>query len=190
MINTELLKIHMNRNGIQSFEELAAEIGHDVEDVNEWIQERDAPTSFAEDAARRLGIPLDQWKAVFFSRPTPQLSVASEYSLSIPELDENEILANYDPESLSGAYNTIDALLIAWQMTRSYPGEYPESLKEAIEDAKPSISGAYAEEVVTAIEDAATMHGFALGVQFALAASAKDGAIWAMLRPERKAAKQ
>lgn len=80
MINTELLKIHMKQNGIESFEDLATEIGYDADIVNEWIQEKDAPVGFAEATAKRLGIPVTQLEEIFFAQPHQEEAAKSKRS--------------------------------------------------------------------------------------------------------------
>lgn len=185
MINIKLLKDYMTKNATATFEDLADEIGVEAATVKGYIAAGDMPISIAERIALTLEIPVSEWSNVFLADPMAQHMATSDYSCRIQTLAEDEILESFDRESLAGAHNVLDELLVAWQLTASYSNDTPEHLKKAVAAAEAAIpEDAFPEELVANVEDAAVMHGFALGVQFAAAAAKSGGAVWALLRQE------
>lgn len=185
MINIKLLKDYMTKNATATFEDLADEIGVEAATVKGYIAAGDMPISIAERIALTLEIPASEWSNVFLADPMAQHMAPSDYSCRIQTLAEDDILESFDRESLAGAHNVLDELLVAWQLTDSYSNDTPEHLKKAVAAAEAAIpEDAFPEELVANVEDAAVMHGFALGVQFAAAAAKSGGAVWALLRQE------
>ena len=185
MINVKLLKEYMNRNETSTFTDLAEEVGTDPAELRAFIAAADMPLSLAERIATVLEIPSAEWPTVFFADPAALQLGASDYSSRIPPLAEAEILDRFQSEALAGEHNALDELLVAWQFSRSYPDATPAHLKQAEEIAAAAMQvGADAEAAVAGLEDAATMYGFALGVQFAVMAMKSSGAIWSVLRHE------
>lgn len=181
MINVKMLKEYMNKNEIGTFDELADELGTDRTELRAFIVSADMPISLCETIAKHLGIPSEKWGEVFFANPSAISLAPSIYSVQIPQVDEEEILSSF--QTLRGDHNVLDELLAAWQFCRCYTDETPVNLKEAVEAAMEAIpADAFPEELVAEVEDAATMHGFALGVQFALAVMQHNGPILTMLR--------
>jgi len=185
MINIKLLKDYMTKNATATFEDLADEIGMEAATVKGYIAAGDMPISIAERIALTLEIPVSEWSSVFLADPMAQHMAHSDYSCRIQPLNEEGILENFDRESLTGAHNILDELLVAWQLTPGYSDEAPDHLQKAVAAAEAAIpEDAFPEELVANVEDAAVMHGFALGVQFAAAAAKNGGAVWALLRQE------
>lgn len=183
MINIKMLKEYMNKNGIETFEELADELSEDRTEIRAFLVAADMPLSLSEKIAKRLQIPVEKWGDVFFYNPTGLTLASSVYSVRSPELDEGELLSCFQSETIRGEHNILDELLIAWQLCSCYTEETPENLKEATAAAMEAIpADAFPEELVAGVEDAATMHGFALGVQFALSAMQHNGPIMTMIR--------
>ena len=186
MINIKLLKEYMNKNELETFEELADELGEDRAELKAFIVRDDhagKTVGFCEKIAKHLQIPVEKWGEVFFFQPAGIMLAPSEYSVRSPEVDEDELLGCFQSETIRGEHNVLDELLIAWQLCSCYTEETPENLKAAAEAAMKAIpADAFPEELVAGVEDAATMHGFALGVQFALDAMQHNGPILTMLR--------
>ena len=181
MINIKKLQEYMNRSEIGSIDTLADKLGEDRTEVRAYFVAADMPLSLCERIAKLLGIPSEKWGEIFFADPAQITLAPSIFSIQIPQLDEEEILGSF--QTLRGEHNVLDELLAAWQFTGCYSNERPENLKEAVEAAMKAIpADAFPEELVAGVEDAATMHGFALGVQFALSAMQHNGPIMTMLR--------
>lgn len=187
MINVKLLKKYMNRNGTMTFATLAEEVGTDPAELQAFIAAADMPISLAERIATVLEIPSPEWPTVFFAEPIALQLAPSDYSIRISPLAETEILDCFQSDNIAGDHNILDELLVSWQLSRSYPDATPVHLKRAENAAAAAMQvDANAEAAIAGLEDAATMHGFALGVQFAVMVMKNDGAIWSMLRHELK----
>lgn len=112
-------------------------------------------------------------------------SAMSFFSNRLEEINEARILENIGiGASLTGSHSMIDDLYVAWQYTEDFKKtEVSPYMTEAEEDTAEALHGKVGdvEALVTHIEDSAEMQGFALGVQFVLAAMKNDGAIWKLL---------
>jgi hypothetical protein len=175
MINVKKLKEYMNRSAVESFAALAEDLGEDPAELRALLTAGDLPVSLAERIAKAIEIPADDMGAVFFARSEGAELSRSEDSVRIPELHGSANLDYYQVEGLRGENNALDDLHVAWELSGCYPEEIPAQLQEAV---------AAAEKAIPADQDAATMHGFALGVQFAAAAMKQGGALWDLLRQE------
>lgn len=185
MINVKKLKEYMNRSAVESFAALAEDLGEDPAELRALLTAGDLPVSLAERIAKAIEIPADDMGAVFFARSEGAELSRSEYSVRIPELNGSAILDYYQVEGLRGENNALDDLHVAWELSGCYPEEIPAQLQEAVAAAEKAIpADAFPEELVAGVQDAATMHGFALGVQFAAAAMKQGGALWDLLRQE------
>ena len=185
MINTKKLREYMNRSAAGSFADLAEQMQEDPAELKAFLAAGDMPISLAERIAQTIGIPSEDMGAVFFSQTDGAELGRSEYSVRIPELNCAEVLDHYQIEALRGENNALDDLHVAWELSGCYPEEIPEALKDAVEAAEGAIpADAFPEELVASVQDAATMNGFALGVQFAAAAMKQGGALWELLQRE------
>ena len=112
-------------------------------------------------------------------------STMSFFSNKLEEINEARILENIGIGAcLTGSHSMIDDLYVAWQYTEDFKKtEVSPYMTEAEEDTAEVLHGKVGdvEALVTHIEDSAEMQGFALGVQFVLAAMKNDGAIWKLL---------
>lgn len=185
MMNVKKLMEYLNRSPIGSLGALASDLGEDPAELRAFIAAADMPVSLAERIASALEIPAEEWGSVFFAKPAAFILAPSEYSVRIPALNEAEILERYQVEGLKGACSFLDELHVAWELSGCYPEEIPGALKAAVDAAEQAIpADAFPEELVAGVEDAATMHGFALGVQFAAALLKEDGPLGTLFRQE------
>lgn len=116
--------------------------------------------------------------------------IMSFYSSRIKTINESAIMKKYEVNPLRKTHSKIDSVFAAWELT----GEYTrlssskrlaaarhsgESVLEKMKNTPDLMLEA--EEAINFIDEAAICNGFALGVQFALAAMKNDGAIWKLL---------
>lgn len=111
----------------------------------------------------------------------------SDFSSKLETINEAPILENLGVgASLIGSHSIIDDVFVAWQLTEDFaaiktPAYMVEAEQETTEALMQALGKLEAEQILTGVEDPAVQQGFALGVQFALAAMKNDGAIWKLL---------
>lgn len=165
------------RTTAASFEEIAAveaqldagTIDEDGEPIIDGRRDHDAETASSK-PARLKGV-----------------STMSFYSNKLEGINEAQILENIGiGASLTGSHSMIDDVFVAWQFTNDFrKTEISPYMAEAEQETTEALTAAFGpletESILSQVEDPAVQQGFALGVQFVLAAMKNDGAIWKLL---------